>query len=316
MPLYYMFVRPWLGVSKRFPFQLFDELPDAELPAALDRLARQWAEEHPQGIDEYRAELRARALGTMSPPGSRSTRRLHDALEADSKRLLEFWQIADLAGWREGHVVANPGPREFFARVETEEQARLVVSTLQRLHPRLGIARARYGFLNADGLARDEQLALDLAVEDRQQRRVFRDPLKPLIEDTSRILNRLRTFVEQEREEDHPAKSDEIASAAADPEKVKLSRTEEMALASYTWVQSKYPREFERGVKNYSQAYKLLQAAIDAGECPHYSTLKDLPSFGTWERYVRKGLSADASSSKSLRRGREHGPSIAEGGTL
>ena len=76
---YYLFVRFCSDLNSTFPAKELDKVKDEDLPTALDALAREWLEQHPEAPVAYQRQLVARlreASGKFMHPAAGSQARL------------------------------------------------------------------------------------------------------------------------------------------------------------------------------------------------------------------------------------------------
>jgi hypothetical protein len=162
----YLFVRFCSDLYRSFPAKELDEVRDEELPSALDALAREWLEQHPEAPVAYQREVVAKlreASGKLILPAGRQASLSHKTLvplpddkddaeepgeTGDGKDLLQrltgthpgqplICRVAMYAGW--GHPLPQPAfggqvvsRRIFVARAKDSKMAEAAIDYLWR----------------------------------------------------------------------------------------------------------------------------------------------------------------------------------------
>lgn len=167
MPGFYLYFRCWPGFTDRFPFDKFNGLPDTEIQGALDKFARHWITKNQAKLDAREEVHRRRDLGQPMTP---TKGRKNAASERTRRRVPLIYEIGSLAGWIATPAILDteaPIPREFFLRIDGEEDAAQIVEVLQ---DRMGqsVLVPCFGYVPEDDLEITERVSIELAIDDVQ----------------------------------------------------------------------------------------------------------------------------------------------------
>lgn len=297
----YLWCRAWPWVLPEFSLDGLADLEGQELIDALDARARSWNAENPGKLEQARQERDRRlaaiksSLPTMPSTSFRGPRRRGEGVS----RPVTFEEVAPLASWalHPGPVVVSsherrplhPTPRVVFFAAEQEKHALRIVEALRRRVPRVPPGRFGSGHALLEyGMSAPESpidaIVSARALEDFNEERQRPDWAVQSAEEAARILELL---------EDRAARRNEGSSESSTPRKPP-SAGEQAALNSYRWALTTRPELDRQGERNYAEVYGFIKGEILAKRCPFYASLRELPSFGTWPRYVREAMEYQA----------------------